>query len=123
MKIRTQLIISIVLFGIALLIIAASVVITNQQVDRLNQQQNLVKNIELGAGELGYLSNDYLLYHESQQLDRWNSKYAAFSDDLSRLSVDTPEQRDLVNTIKANQQRLKDVFGDAVSTIQSTNQS
>jgi len=122
MKIRTQLIISIVLFIIALLIVAASIVITNQQVDRLNQQQELVKSIELGAGELGYLSNDYLLYHESQQLDRWNSKYAALSDDLARLSVDTPEQQDLVNTIKASQQRLKDVFDDAVSTIKSTNQ-
>ena len=39
MKIRTQLIISVVLFVIALLIIAASVVVTNQQVDRLDQQQ------------------------------------------------------------------------------------
>jgi PAS domain S-box-containing protein len=121
MKIRTQLIISIALFCVALLIIAASMVMTNQQVDQLNRQQELVKNIELGAGELGYLSNDYLLYNENQQLDRWNSKYAEFSGDVSNLSVNSPEQQVLVDTIKAGQQRLKDVFSDVVLTLNDGN--
>ena len=76
-----------------------------------------MKNIELGAGELGYLSNDYLLYHETQQLDRWNSKYAEFSEDVSNLSVDTPEQQALVDNIRASQQRLKDVFDNVASTL------
>ena len=63
MKIKTQLIFSMVFFGVALLIISSSVILTNQQVDRLNKQEELAKNIELDAGELSYLSNDYLLYH------------------------------------------------------------
>ena len=67
MKIRTQLIISMVFFGVALAIISASVITTNQQVERLNKQEELARNIELEVGELNYLSNDYLLYHESQQ--------------------------------------------------------
>jgi hypothetical protein len=58
MKIRTQLTISIVLFALAVLIIAASMMLTNQQVDKLSAQQDLVKNIELGVGELGFLSKD-----------------------------------------------------------------
>ena len=37
--------------------------------------------------------------------------------------MDMPEQQALVDNIKASQQRLKDVFGDVASTIQSTNQS
>ncbi|HEY3273154.1 MAG TPA: hypothetical protein VGJ92_05295, partial [Methanocella sp.] len=121
MKIKTQLAISVVLFVVALLIIAASIMMTNQQVDQLNTQQELVKNIELGAGELGYLSNDYLLYNEAQQLDRWNSKYAGFSDDVSNLSVNAPEQQVLVDTIKASQQRLKDVFDNVASTLEDGN--
>jgi PAS domain S-box-containing protein len=123
MKIRTQLAISIVLFGVALLIIASSMVMTNQQVDRLKTQNELVKNIELSAGELGYLSNDYLLYNETQQLDRWNSKYAEFSGDVSKLSVNTPEQQALVNTIMASQHRLKDVFDNVVSTLEDGNRT
>ena len=115
MKIKTQLIFSMVFFGIALLIISASVILTNQQVDRLNKQEELAKNIELDAGELSYLSNDYLLYHESQQVDRWEAKFSSFSNDLSNLSVDTPESQVLVNNIKANQARLKEIFEDVVS--------
>ncbi|MCD1295354.1 hypothetical protein CUJ83_10115 [Methanocella sp. CWC-04] len=122
MKIRTQLIISIVIFCSALLIIAATMLMTDQQVSQLNRQQELVTNIELGAGELGYLSNDFILYNEKHQLDRWSSKYAEFSDDISKLSVNTPEQQVLVNNIKASQQRLKSVFDDVVLTLQDENQ-
>ena len=115
MKIKTQLIFSMVFFGVALLIISASVILTNQQVDRLNKQEELAKNIELDAGELSYLSNDYLLYHESQQVDRWEAKFSSFSNELSNLSVDTPDSQVLVNNIKANRARLKEIFEDVVS--------
>jgi PAS domain S-box-containing protein len=123
MKIRTQLIVSIALFVLALLLISASVIITNQQVDRLKKQEELINSIQLGAGELGYLSNDYILYPESPQLDRWNSKYASLSEDLSKMSVDGQEQQVLLDSIKADQQRLKEIFDDVVSTIGSTSQN
>ncbi len=88
MKIKTQLIFSMVFFGIVLLIIFASVFLTQQQTERLSRQEELARNIQLEAGELSYLSNDYLLYHESQQVDRWEAKFSTFSNDLSNLSVD-----------------------------------
>ncbi|HWQ18491.1 MAG TPA: response regulator [Methanotrichaceae archaeon] len=119
MKIRTQLIISMFFFGAAMAIISASVIVTNQQVERLNKQEELVRNIELNIGELSYLSNDYLLYHENQQIDRWESKYSSISGDISNLTVDQPEQQVLLNNIKANQQRLKEIFSDVVSKVES----
>lgn len=119
MKIRTQLIISMIFFAVALAIISASVISTNQQVERLNKQEELAKNIELEVGELSYLSNDYLLYHESQQIDRWESKYSSFFEDASNLTVDSSDQQVLVNNIKANGQRMKDIFRDVVSRIES----
>ena len=123
MKIRTQLIISMVFFGVAVLIISASVMLTHQQVEQLNKQEELAKNIELEAGELSYLSNDYLLYHESQQVDRWEAKFSTFSNDLSDLSVDRPDSQVLVNNIKANRLRLKEIFDDVVSKIESAPQT
>ena len=120
MKIKTQLIFSMVFFGIALLIISASVILTHQQTEQLSRQEELAKNIELEAGELSYLSNDYLLYHESQQVDRWEAKFSAFSNDLSNLSVDRPDQQVLVNNIKANRLRLREIFDDVVSKIESS---
>ena len=123
MKIRTQLIISMVFFVIALLIISASVIITNQQVEQLNKQQEIVKNVELKAGDLSYLSNDYLLYRESQQIDRWNSKYSSFSSDISNLRTNNPDQQVIINNIKVNQQRLKETFEGIVSSSPNTSQS
>ncbi len=123
MKIRTQLIISMVFFAVTLLIISASVILTNQQTELLNKQEELAKNIELDAGELSYLSNDYLLYHESQQVDRWEAKFSSFSNDLSNLSVDGPDSQVLVNNIKANRVRLKEIFEDVVSKTESENAS
>jgi len=71
MKIRTQFIISTVVLGIILLLVSASVIITNQQVEKTHQQEVLAIQIERQAYELGYLTNDYLLYRESQQASRW----------------------------------------------------
>jgi PAS domain S-box-containing protein len=115
MKIRTQVIISLVVFGIALLIISASVISTNQQVDQLNRQGDLARSIEIEANELGYLSSDYLLYRESQQVLRWESKYASLSEDLASLAVNTPEQQVIVNNLRANKEKLRAVFDDIVS--------
>ncbi|HSD58247.1 MAG TPA: response regulator, partial [Methanotrichaceae archaeon] len=108
-------IISMVFFGVALAIISASVITTNQQVERLDKQEELARNIELEVGELNYLSNNYLLYRESQQADRWESKYSSISADISNLTVDQPKQLVLVNNLKNSQQRLKEIFGDIVS--------
>ncbi len=122
MKIKTQFINSMVIFGIILLIIATSVIVTNQQVERLNKQEEIAKKIERGASELGYLSNDYLLYHESPQRARWESKFSELSDDMSNLNPNSPEQQTLVNNIRSNQQRLKAVFTDVASTFENTSQ-
>lgn len=119
MKLRTQLIASMVFFAVVLAIISASVITTNQQVELLNKQEELAKNIELEVGELSYLSNDYLLYHEDQQIDRWNSKYSSFFADASNLTVEQSDQQVLVNNIKANGQRLKEIFDDTESRIES----
>ncbi len=115
MNIRTQLIVSIAFFTIALLVISASVITTNQNVALLNAQEELAKSIELKANELGYLTNDYLLYQESQQVSRWESKYASINDDLGNLTVDASDQQVLVNNIKSSQQRLREVFADIVA--------
>ena len=85
--------------------------------DRLNQQEELAKTIEIEANELGYLSSDYILYRESQQAERWESKYSALASDLSDLAVDTPEQKVLVNNLMENQQRLRHVFDDIKSGV------
>jgi signal transduction histidine kinase/ActR/RegA family two-component response regulator/HAMP domain-containing protein len=119
MKIRTQFIITMLLFAIILVIIAASAIITNQLIERTVQQERLTSNIARGASELGYLSNDYLIYRESQQLKRWQSRFASFSAEVDSLRADQPEQQALVANIQANQKRLKEVFQSVTSAPES----
>ena len=68
MKIKNQYITSIIIFVIVLLIISASVVLTNEQVEQIINQEQIAENIQTGASNLGYLSNDYFLYQESSKL-------------------------------------------------------
>ena len=115
MKLRTQFIITMLLFGIILFVIAASAIITDQLVEKAGEQEKIASNIAQGASELSYLSNDYLIYRESQQLKRWQSRFASFSAQVASLRADRPEQQALVRNIQANQKRLKEVFDSVAS--------
>jgi nitrate/nitrite-specific signal transduction histidine kinase len=110
-----------VVLGIVFVIISASVISTNQQIDRMNRQEDLANNIVRGSYELSHLSNDYLLNQEKRQLTQWKSKFSSFSDNLAQLNPSTPEQQTLVDNIRTNQRRLNDVFRQVVSTIESPN--
>ncbi len=123
MRIRTQLIASMAIFGLFLLVAAASVIVTNGQVEQLGKQAELALNIERRASDLGYLSSDYVVYRESQQRARWESAFASLSDDLSNLNPDDQQAQKLVDNIRANQQRLRAVFTDVASTIDRTGQA
>ncbi|MBI4596137.1 MAG: HAMP domain-containing protein [Candidatus Tectomicrobia bacterium] len=120
MKIRTQFMMTKVLFGMILIIIVISAIITSQQVDKASEQEMIASSIAQGASELSYLANDYLIYRESQQLKRWESSYASFSSQVASLNVDRAEQQAFVRSIQANQQRLKQVFDSVVSAIGNT---
>ncbi|RPI32220.1 MAG: sensor histidine kinase [Chloroflexota bacterium] len=119
MKIKTQFNINMFSFALILVVIAVSLTLTSQRVKRLNQQEDIAWNIERSTWELSYLSNDYLLHHESQQRLRWEAKYASISEDLARLTPSTPDQRTLIDQIQANQSRLKTVFHDIANILES----
>ena len=118
MKIRTQFILTIFIFGFMLIAISASVIATNIQMQKATDQEAIAFGIAQGAGELNYLANDYMIHQESQQLERWNSRFSSFSDEVARLQTNTPEQQALVGQIQANSLRIKDVFESVVSALE-----
>jgi len=69
MKIKNQFIISIIIFVGVLLVISASIFVTNQQVLQLSAQEQLSRNIQTGAADLSYLSNDYFLFRDDALLE------------------------------------------------------
>ena len=114
MRIRTQFILTLLLFGIILVVIAASAVITHQRMGKTKEQEDLASHIAQGASDLSYLANDYLIYREDQQLRRWRSRFESFSRQVASLHADRPDQQALVRNIQANQQRLNEVFDSTV---------
>jgi PAS domain S-box-containing protein len=123
MKIRTQFIINMVVLGSILVFVSAAVIITNRWAEQTRQQQELAAQIEHEAYELGYLANDYLLYRESQQASRWESKFASFSDHLSGLEAGVPEKQLLLDNTRRNQQQLKAVFEEVKARIEAAPQT
>jgi PAS domain S-box-containing protein len=119
MKLRTQIIISMAVFSIVLLIIAASAIFTDQQVGQLNSQQDIAGNIQSTASELTHISNDYFLFQENTQLTLWHSNYSSLVNNLSKLNPTNPEQQTILNRINDTVQKLSPVFSDAVTFLEN----
>ncbi len=119
MRLKSQYIVSIVIFGILLTTISASVLFTNQQVEQINNKEQMAGNILTGASNLAYISNDYFLYQQNAQLSQWQNQFSSLSGDLSNLSPNGPQQQSQINTVKTDLQNLGSVFNSSVSFIES----
>jgi PAS domain S-box-containing protein len=119
-RIRSQFIISTAIFGLVILIIAASVIVTNQQLVWIENQQLISGNIESGSDKLNTISSQYFLYQQPQQLFLWNSNSASILGNLSNLSPADPEQKTLVNKINDDLVQLNFSFSNLVSFLESS---
>jgi len=116
MRLSTQFRITLVLFTAVLIVISVSALVTSDQINKTRVQESLANNIVQGASELGYYAGDYVIYHQDTQLNRWQTLFASFSQDVANLNVDTPEQQSLVQAIRQSQQNMKEVFDSIVSS-------
>ena len=120
MNINTQVILTHPhIFDSAARIIASSVMVTNQRVDRLNKQLELVNTLEAGANASAIYSDDYLIVPTITFSSRATGDAVCLFNlnARSRRFVDTPEQQAIVNDIKASQMRLHSVFNDVESKL------
>jgi PAS domain S-box-containing protein len=116
-RIRTQFIATVVLFAMILVVVGVSLVFTHRQAKHLQEQEYIAHALELGARELSYLFNDFLLHGERQQRLRWETKFSSFSQLLANFSTEEPEFANLILEIKANQERLHTIFAEVASTL------
>ena len=123
MRIRTQFRITLVFFTAVLVVISVSALVTSAQINKAREQESLANNIVQGASELGYYAGDYVIYQQQAQLNRWETRYATFSQDVARLQANTPEEQSLVLAIKQSQQNMRDVFDSIVSSTQNSQNS
>jgi PAS domain S-box-containing protein len=115
LKIKTQFIATMLIFGLVLAAVLTLAVITNQRIEEASRQEDEAHAVASGANELGYLATDYIVYRESQQLESWQTRYASFSADVASLQPVNPAEQALVSGITDNARRLKEVFDGIVS--------
>ena len=115
MKIKTQCTATVILFTFILAIVGGSFIATLRQTEHLQRQKDLAHALELGARELSYLSNDFLLHGESQQRFRWEKRFSELSRLLEGFSPDQPELANVVREIGINRTRLESVFAEVAS--------
>ncbi len=119
MKLRTQFIVSSVIFTTILAGLAAGLLITNRSVQSIAARETLAGAIETQATELNYLSNGYLLYHEDQLLTRWESKFAAIRANLDSLAGLNAGEQNAVTDFSAALQNTEEIFNDALPTLEA----
>lgn len=117
MRLSTQFRITLVFFTALLIVISASALLTSSQISRTRAQESLANSIVEGASQLGYYAGDYVIYRQSSQLDRWQTRYDSFSADVASLDVNTPQEQALVQSIRQSEQNMKEVFDSIVSSV------
>ena len=115
MRIKNQFLISIVIFSIILIIIGATIALTQQQINELNNQGVLAEEIQTGATDLNYISNNYFLYQDNSSINLWQTKFSTLSQELSQLESINPQQQALVDTVSRDLENLNSVFAGVTS--------
>ena len=123
MKIRTQFIISMAIFSAVILIVAALSIVTSQQIEKLDNQQNISDNITQKGDELNIISSQYFLYQQTQLLTFWQSNLTEISGFLSSLISSNSEQQTLINNIRSDAVQLNASFANLISFLETTPQN
>jgi signal transduction histidine kinase len=119
MRIKTQFIISIITFILILVIIGSSVALTQQQIVELNKQESLAKDVQTGASDLNYISNNYFLYQDNSSINLWQTEFSTLSIELADLNSTEPNQQALVNTVNTDLEHLNTVFSGVITFLSS----
>lgn len=119
MRIKTQFLISILTFSILLIIIGSTVTLSLLQVNKLNSQDALSNQIQTGASDLNYISNNYFLYQNNSYISLWQTEFSTLSTELAGLNSTNPDQQTLVNTVSSDMQHLNTVFAGVISYLEN----
>ena len=113
MRIRTQIIISIIV-SVLVIAVAGTILFFNyQQLAVATTNEQLADDIVMGSYDLVNLQNDYLLHNSDRARLQWEEKYATLQDEFPKLRITDPVQLETVRGIlESNQQHQRAIFQD-----------
>jgi PAS domain S-box-containing protein len=114
-RLRTIIRAATITIGLVLLAGSALFIFTVAQVGALSAQAGVAERIERSAGNLSYLSDEFVEYGEKRQRLLWETEFAALEKTVTLLTPDTPEEKTRVEHIIENMRRARAVFDDVAA--------
>ena len=114
MKIKTQVLISLIVFVILAIAIIFSIFSSNAQLQEIQKKQQIIDNIEKSSFELYFLENDYLVHGGSIPVKRWNSEYIELTGYLGALRLVDPAQQAILDNMFDCHRELNTSFSNLV---------
>ena len=93
---------------------------TQQQIAELNKQESLAKDIQTGASDLNYISNNYFLYQDNSSINLWQTEFSTLSTELAELNSTDPHQQALVSTVSTDLEHLDTVFSGVITFLSNS---
>ena len=107
-----------------LLVIATSVITTEEQEAQLDAQKAISNNIERSASSLSGIAIDYFLFQEDYlQLPKWNSTLSILNNDLLDLKTSTLQQQEYKNTVVNDLNSLNQSFIDVTLYLKNSSRT
>ena len=117
MRLRTQFLISLIVFAFAIAAIVGSIFIVNVNLAQIRNGQNAADSVEVNAHTLDYICVNYLLYQ--QNLTGWRIAVLTISDELDNMAAVNPYQRALIDRAKIDLNQVNNTFNKDVAELQS----
>jgi PAS domain S-box-containing protein len=118
MRLRNQLIISMFVFSVVIIVVSASLLLSEWQIAKTNGNAQKVLEIQTDASNLAYISNYYFQNKKSDQINSWQNQYASTLTVLSQINPSSNEETALISNIEGDLQRLHSIFNSSVLYIQ-----
>jgi signal transduction histidine kinase len=116
MKIRTQIIISIIVSVLVISVVGTILFFNYQQLAVASENERLADDIIQGSYALSNLQNDYLLHSSDRSRIQWEEKYNTLQDQFTRLRITDPVQQETEESILESNDQLKVIFSQIVAS-------
>ncbi|MEI7433583.1 MAG: PAS domain S-box protein [Methanomicrobiales archaeon] len=114
MKIKTQVIVSLIIFAILSILIISTLFSANAQLQEIQKKQQIIDNIEKSSFDLSLLGNDYLVHGGTIPIKYWNAKNVELAGKIQELIVTDPSQKAKLKEISESRKELNTSFFNLV---------
>ncbi|NLF88483.1 HAMP domain-containing protein [Candidatus Bathyarchaeota archaeon] len=120
MKIKNQLLLTIVALAIILTIIVGTIFFTNNRANQASSLQITAADIDRKVNELSQISNDYFLFQNDSQLIAWQTAVNGILVDISNFNAMNSQQVKILSTIQSDLAPADNAFNKTTIYFQNT---